>query len=1232
MVCSSHFKAKYVRFLIKYHLFIFCCVFIMTSICISFIIYKRTQINYEHLLRGFQAHGTKTSDAYRKLIALIRETQITHLYPHSSDSKAFQQTPYPSFNPHINPCTKRFYLSQCPILPYTELTFEFNNNNTKLFDDINTFKFICKLEWNLRTNYTNCSMNQSCCQFIGPVDLLFPNEFRSFEQCDNITQNEFEEYHNQWLLCTSSSSSLCLNSKLKKYLTYLESSLRFKIYLTIENDKNKLLHLYDNLYNYKFDQIFYLKFVQFDLNDEEILLNYFLKKNLYLISLTIFLYFFCLLLFVKNLFFILIISCHILLTFSSCFIIYFYLFHFPITILNYTSLTLYLFLILIDSFLWYNCWFINNHRRDDCTIQRIIENLLTQTFFYLMPKNLTAIIALVITFTNQIIAIQCFTVFSFLLILISFFISFTLYPASFIFILRYQSSIPTIEHLSYRFITSTTSCFIDRTIPCLIVRFKGFWLTLFTIISCFALAIIFQWPKLQYDVCRLTFDTLPFHFSSNINEKSLKSIDIDVTYYIGSRWEMPYESLIPLRDIPILKYNREDSITSEDARTFSYALNENLTQLMQFCSTLKNEINKKQLEHTDYHSNASSQILDNNSIISTSTQAENLLLNNYHCFGDLSSSNIDSSLITDTKFSTYIQSHSNQITNCTSLCSPNLTDTKQQCLLCLNSLYYSSLKDNDLILIKNGLRYKNDGQNPRYLFQTMNYKWLIETNLNNYIECYNLVKNIKRNFITNFYSKIFPEMDIWWTSEIFSSFAIMEQLQQEKYLFISIKFITILIFLTLFTGVLGIFVTLTTLLNFVTCIATLTLLNYKLTVENMSYFVIVLIVCSQYSVLYSISYKLAPTFFFQRENRTMYSLKQLCTTLFNLTFSIVIICIPCLFSSVSYLSKSAMVYIISSSISLIYSTFFLQSLLCFMGPSGHLCFFIPWRLKFTRTLNKHNNNHNDISLRSSSTGGGGGGTRRHHRHLSHHRMSTSSYFASSYFSQIFTGSTYFESEYGGINENSVMASRRRESSRSHQASHLIKHGSLLTGELIELYTPRASLAPHLHHNRYSRQSSVSRGLTSLTPARPLYISPSISPYSQLSIHSQAPSQQRTPSPRILRPSRSRSPRSFAPITTTNLLRPCYSAPRLHVPLHRVPTSSMKQNDDILEETQVPIVEPTKKTVMIIQRQDAIASTDDIEQLSPITNSKLSATARRNLLKATTTESGDLVWLKRSNSS
>ncbi len=376
------------------------------------------------------------------------------------------------------------------------------------------------------------------------------------------------------------------------------------------------------------------------------------------------------------------------------------------------------------------------------------------------------------------------------------------------------------------------------------------------------------------------------------------------------------------------------------------------------------------------------------------------------------------------------------------------------------------------------------------------------------------------------------------------------------------------------------------------------------------------------------SYKLAPTFFFQRENRTMYSLKQLCTTLFHLTFSIVAICSPCLFSSLPYLSKSAMVYIISSLISLIYSTLFLQSLLCYIGPAEHSCCFLPWRLTFTRTLNLHTKKHNDISLRNSSTSGG---TRRHH----HHRMSTSSHFASSYFSQIFTGSTYFDSEYGGVSESLTISSRRRESSRSHQTSHIVKRNSLLTGELIELYTPRASLAPHsyLHHHRYLRQSSVPRGgLPSTAPARPLYVSPSISPYSQSSIHSQAPGRQHSPSSHIYRPSRSPSPRSFAPVTSTRSLRPCYSAPRLHVPLHRIPTTNKKPGETLIEETAMSDVHPAKKSVMIIQRQHAISSIDEVEQSATSPSSTLSAATRRTMLKETTLESGEPVWLKRSNSS
>ncbi|CAF3335974.1 unnamed protein product [Rotaria socialis] len=1229
MVCSSHLKAKYVRFLIKYHLFILCCTFLMTSICIMFLIYKRDEIDYGHSLRGFQAHGTKTSSEYRKLIALIRETQTTHLYPHSINSKIYQQTPYSSFNPNTNPCSKRFHLSRCPILPYTELIFQFNDNNRRLFDDISIFKSVCKLEWSLRSTYANCSTNHSCCQFIGPVGLLFKDQvISSAEECDSLTQNDLNEYSKQWLSCKSS----CLNSKLEKYLTYIETSLTFKIYLSMEHNSTKLVHLYDNIYNYKYKKIFYLKFMNFDFNDEEILFNYYVEKNHYFIYITICLYFVCLVLFVKNLFFIVIIIFHVLLTFFSCFTIYYYLFHFPITILNYTSLILYLFLLLIDSFLWYTCWFINKHRRDDCTIQRIMENLLTQTFFYLIPKTLTAIITFVITYTNQIIALQCFTIFSFLLISISFFISFILYPASFIFILRYQSSIPTTEHLSRRFITSKMNYFINRLVPYLIVRLKALWLTLITIISCLAFVIIFQWPKLQYNICRITCDTLSIHTPSNIYEASLNSSDIDVTYYIGSRWEVPNESLIPFRDIPILDYNAENKMTSrpDEIDTFAYALNHNLSQLIQFCASIQHEINRKTSVYKHYYRHIAPQILQNSSIVSStsriSTQDENLSINNFHCFGDLFLYESEPSLLTNSKFSSYIRYRSNQADNCTFICSLNTTETRYECILCLNSLYYLSNKYDDLFLVRNGLRFIND-QIPRYLFQTVNYKWLLKTNFNNYNEWQSLIESIKQNFITKFYSKISTQVSFWWTSEIFSTFTIMEQLQQEKYFLIAIRFIIIFVFLTLFTGALGIFVTLTILFNFVTSLAIFTLLNYKLTVENISYFIILLIFSSQYSILYSISYKLAPTFVYQRENRTMHSLNQLCTTLFQYTFSIIIICCPWLFSSLPYLSKTAMIYIVSSITSLIYSTFFLQSLLCYFGPAEQTCFFLRWRLTFTRNLNLHSNNKNNSSLRSTSNAS----TRRHHR------TSTSSYFASSYFSQVFTNSTYFESEYGGLNENLTIGSRRRESSRNHQASFLVKRASLITGELIELYTPRASLSPNSNNHRYYRQSSIGRGVPSSAPTRPFYISPSISPYSQLSIHSQATNRQRSPSPHIIQPSRSPSPHSLLPsaaaAAATSSLRPCYSAPRLHVPIHRTQATSMRQNDILLEETPISAVKRKQKTAMIIQRQAAISSTHDIDEVSTIKNSPLSASTRRNMLKETGIKSDDgPVWLKRSNSS
>ncbi|CAF3999770.1 unnamed protein product, partial [Rotaria sp. Silwood1] len=132
-----------------------------------------------------------------------------------------------------------------------------------------------------------------------------------------------------------------------------------------------------------------------------------------------------------------------------------------------------------------------------------------------------------------------------------------------------------------------------------------------------------------------------------------------------------------------------------------------------------------------------------------------LTINNVHCFGDISSLySINSS--SNTKFSSIIIHNQKQSINCSYQCFINMTTyNTYECILCLNLLYYNSYKYNDLFIIKNGLRFISDAQNPRYLLQTINYQWNILSNINNINEWKLLYDNLKKNFIQKFYSKIF---------------------------------------------------------------------------------------------------------------------------------------------------------------------------------------------------------------------------------------------------------------------------------------------------------------------------------------------------------------------------------------------------------------------------------------------------------------------------------------------
>ena len=108
-------------------------------------------------------------------------------------------------------------------------------------------------------------------------------------------------------------------------------------------------------------------------------------------------------------------------------------------------------------------------------------------------------------------------------------------------------------------------------------------------------------------------EILPFHSSPNTYERSLNNLDIDVTYYVGSHWEVPSDSLIPLRDIPTLDYNSENKITSRPG-ALAYALKHNLSLLIQFCSSLRHQIHQGSFKANPNGRSISWNVLHNNSM------------------------------------------------------------------------------------------------------------------------------------------------------------------------------------------------------------------------------------------------------------------------------------------------------------------------------------------------------------------------------------------------------------------------------------------------------------------------------------------------------------------------------------------------------------------------------------------------------------------------------------------
>lgn len=355
-------------------------------------------------------------------------------------------------------------------------------------------------------------------------------------------------------------------------------------------------------------------------------------------------------------------------------------------------------------------------------------------------------------------------------------------------------------------------CLIDRSIPFLIVRLKNLFVVVSIVLSCLSCLVIFHYPKLNYEICRTTIDL------EKNSDCSSKMTEIDVSFYVGTNWQKPTENFIPSEEFPQIDYNLESKMSSRasNSETFSSVLSENLFALLDFCSS-KN--------FSDFGEN-------------------------FFCFGDVWSKTVFSNE-SQSKLTSAIVKEKFFSPNCSRECSKENSIVDHRCFFCLNDFFLKLNPNDDLFLLKNGLRFIGDSELPRFLFQTVRFRIDAQQNLGQLSFWSKFFQEIEQNFFTEFYRKFSNKISFWFSAETFGNVAIIELLERDKLFLTAVKFISICLSLLCFTGFIAFFVTLTIFKNFIASVALLTLFNFHLSVENHVLFNLVLIISCQYSILFT---------------------------------------------------------------------------------------------------------------------------------------------------------------------------------------------------------------------------------------------------------------------------------------------------------------------------------------------------------------------------------------------
>ena len=667
---------------------------------------------------------------------------------------------------------------------------------------------------------------------------------------------------------------------------------------------------------------------------------------------------------------------------------------FPLT--NFVSLFMLFCVNLKDSFLWsatYNKTRLNliqtNHSSNGTCNQipknvrpvKILSSIINQIYYFLLPRNVSFILILLISFLNQIYAIQMFSLFSSILFIVYLFVSFFSYLLIASVLCRCNYNLLYRHHV--KIFKIDVNLLIEKIfstyLPYLVENFKILWLVFLTCAWIGSVLTIFYGPKLNFDINSYEFKfnwdlSHPLDSNRRLKEnfnayQNTKSKKLDVYLVWGSRIDessnqlgfkyknpettekirnhilnlfdknMEYQAFQQFKQINQLCKEINKSIKDKtDSNSYNLNLLGNNLDLMdnlmdqsgfKYTKTLSNkEFMSKNFKRAVCFTNSFYETLLNESInwhevINLSNYAEKLKNMNLNEFESLRNTQTLLNSSTAELIENYCEP---------SFKNPNYNklNTKSAYLYCMKwwssrlyliSKYDSSLNENDFYL---GPLYVLNRGLPSVFIIKIETEIEITNDYRSLKQAFNQIENWWKGIVKDLF---LPESYVWWTSDSFANYLIQKKLNQQLLIstLVSFLFIFALNIYVCSNLFISICVSINIIQIFSTTIALSVWLGFSIDLLTCVLYILTIFVACHYSLTYGISYRFAPHMKFR--NCLNWSLSNYGDLVLVFYLTITLGSIPMVVSKVDFFYRTGCILIISNTLGYVYSTFYLPSLI-----------------------------------------------------------------------------------------------------------------------------------------------------------------------------------------------------------------------------------------------------------------------------------------------------------------